>query len=206
MDRQYSPDRLKAAFEPLASAYTRLSDSFDALSEHDSRSEIDWLEANDAGLDVGQLYDLNDSQNTQRQELVEDARKGVIGLAGAQAIIEPQMDALPEGALCRIIVQAGDYSRILTEHADEAAFSRLREKDLLGLSRSTRTLANDLSALIALTQLQRIPVSAFSTVGDRRGALVPLVEGIERNLLSLVEESRRLFGIPDHRAAPQRDD
>lgn len=173
----------------MVDAYAHLAGRCSALTGFYGTESAEEFEVSEIG-DVNAWQSWLEDRATREAELIAGVRKAVIALSAAQALAEERAKALQSDGLLSIVLGSGKLARGLITTLDEERISQVAETSLADLERQAGSLSRDLGALIATAGHAPIPASAFATVGEEKGALVPLLEAVMKQI------SLMIAGIP----------
>jgi hypothetical protein len=184
-DRELSREDLARVLDPIASAYGRLAEGMGDLARRPQREEVDKIEMEDVAVTASDWQGFFEGQEEQTSETVGAARKGIIALAAAQALVEPRAQKLLQRDLEDLVESSGRVARTLLANLDEQVLAKLQPASMFPFTEAAQGICNDMTALTALVGLDRIPAAAFAVVGEHRGALVPLLDGLKLRFRTL---------------------
>jgi hypothetical protein len=182
-----SPDALRDTLGPIAEAYSHLSGAFAAIAEHVNSEEFERVEVDEIG-ELSAFHSWARDRAERDSELGESLRKAIIALSASQSIADARRSQLPQTGFSTISTESGTLARTFLTQLDEPRIARLAQGAPGRIAARLRSAANDLSALIATASHAPIPLSAFVSVGESKGALVPLLEGVESQFKALLND------------------
>lgn len=185
MDRELRRKDLAPVIDPIASAYGRLAECLEELARLRQREIVDKIEMEDVAVTASDWQSFFEGQEQQESEAVSAARKAIIALAAAQALVEPRVRNLLQRDIEELVDSSGRVARILLANLDEETLAKILPEPMFLFTQATNGVSHDLSALAALGGLDDIPVLSFAVVGEYRGALVPLLDGLKVKLRTL---------------------